>query len=557
MQIRNNMEKISVNKKDSVPRIVEKILESGEESIVLVIPYDAEFDKKLSNFELIRREAEAAGKSISVVSEDEETEDLARRAGIMITESRTRRKKGEPVVSDIIPVGRGERRKAEVVPSLRKGEDEEEIKTEESKTSFWDKVEEESGSRKKFGAEIMEQIPKLKYERREEKKIGRRFYFRSRIVKIAVLTVVGFALVAGSFLVFGKFFDKAEVSLTFKKSQWQNSVSVTASKTFSKIDGVKGYLPAEVFKQQKNEVRLFPASGVSEVSEKATANIVIYNSYSSSKQTLVAATRFSTPDGKIFRLDSQVVVPGAVVKDGKITPSSIEASLTADKAGAEYNAGPFEKLTIPSFKGTPRYDGFYASMSKAASGGFVGTKKVPTDADISSAKEKAGENLKNYFATVFLKDIPQGFRILEGASSFNLTKISVNKTTDEGGNFSVFSEASFQAIGFKDDDMKSLLNSLASKDYPDMDLNDLKIDYSKIKVDFSAGQITFSASSSGILNPRFSENDFKSKIAGKSLNESQSIISPLPYLESAKVSLWPFWVSGLPENVNKIKVTWN
>jgi len=58
------MKKISITRKDLVPRIVEKILESEDNEIVLLIPRDSEIKKSLYNFELIRREAEVAGKTM-------------------------------------------------------------------------------------------------------------------------------------------------------------------------------------------------------------------------------------------------------------------------------------------------------------------------------------------------------------------------------------------------------------------------------------------------------------------------------------------------------------
>ena len=65
------------------------------------------------------------------------------------------------------------------------------------------------------------------------------------------------------------------------------------------------------------------------MSQKAQGTLTIYNAYSSAPQTLVATTRFVTPDGKIFRLTNEVTVPGAKITNGQIVPSSINAPIAA------------------------------------------------------------------------------------------------------------------------------------------------------------------------------------------------------------------------------------
>lgn len=550
------MKKISINKKDLVPRIVEKILESEDDEIILSIPRDSEIKESLSNFELIKREAEVAGKTVSISSLDAEIIELADKARIA-TNSSSKKNAGSRLMSDIIPLKRAKEEGRETVkhgvpkPPRKTAEKESEEIEEELKLgkSFWAKAEKESEAKKQFIEKIDELPPP------EEPAKKARWHFGGK--RIIVFAAVLILLISGAGWAAGVLWGKAEIALSFKKISWQYSGKIIASKTVSQVDAANGYLPAEVFNQPKNTARLFPASGVAQVSQKATAKILIYNAYSSSNQKFVATTRFATPDGKIFRLDNTVVVPGAGIKNGKIVPSSIEASATADKAGAEYNVGPFNKLSIPGFKGTPRYDGFYGVMSRQASGGFVGKKQVATDQDVSLAKDKTSQGLKDALQGIFLNSRPEGFNILNGASSTSITKLVANKNTDADGNFGIFGEASFRAIGFRDEDVKSLVRTLMLKDYPNMDFVDLKLDYQNVKSDFVSGQLTFSLVADGILGPQFSADDLKSKIAGKPLSEARSTIVILSNLTNAKISLWPFWLSGLPKNTSRISITWN
>ncbi len=549
------MEKISITKKDSVPRIVEKILESSDNEIVLSVHSNSVLRDSLSDMELIAREAEAAGKFISIDSNDSEIIELAGQAGIPTGSSPV----GKPgqLVSDIIVIKRSGKNKddGEEPHSLKPGKSLKVGDQERSSIgSFWNRAKEESRAKKQFAEEIGEPpAPEPQPEKREK-----RDYHNSKLKKLFIYVSAIFVLLGISFWVTSAFFGKAEVSISFKKIPWQYQGAIIVSKTFSQIDASKNYLPGEVFTQQKNITRIFPASGNADVSQKATARITIYNAYSSSKQTLVATTRFAAPDGKIFRLDNQVVVPGAGIKDGKIVPSSIEASVTADKAGVEYNVGPFDKLTIPGFKGTPRYEGFYGVMPQAATGGFVGKREVPTDQDIAAAKDKTSQGLRDVLQSGLASIKPEeGFKIIDGASLINITKLAVNKNVDDKGNFSIFGEASLQSIGFREKDINSLLETLMLKDNPGMSFDNLAVDYQNVKPDFAAGQLAFSVSAKSDVEPEFSEDELRTAIAGKSLADAKASVLALPDLGNAKISLWPFWLGNLPNNAARIKINWN
>jgi len=529
-----------------VPHIVEKILESGENEITLSVSRNSILKGSFSDFELIKREAEAAGKKVMIDSRDAEISEMAERANMSAGRTPAKKVEGR-LISDIVPVKRSAAEKEE---EGREEKPSRHIKIETKKPfgSFWSKAEEESEEKKQFAAEIGEPPPPESHKKKVHHHRRRKFF-----IYIAGILVFGIAICWAT----GVFWGRAEISLNFKKVPWKYQGIVIASKTFLQVDVSKNYLPAEIFKQQKNTSRIFPVSGTSDVSQKASARIIIYNVYNSSNQRLVATTRFAAPDGKIFRLDSSVTVPGASSKDGKIIPSSIVASITADKPGAEYNIGPLDKMTIPGFKGTPRYQGFYATMPQPASGGAVGQTKIPTDQDIISAKEKTSQGLTDTLQSGFLNSRPRGFNILDGASVVTITKLVPGKTANADGNFSIFGEASFRAVGFRDEDLKLLISSLMQKDYPDMNFTDLKIDYKNIKTDFTAGQMTFLLVVDGVIEPKFSKNELKSKIAGKSLDEARRTLLGLPDLASAKISLWPFWLTGLPKNTGRINIIWN
>ncbi|TSC82084.1 MAG: Uncharacterized protein G01um101420_614 [Parcubacteria group bacterium Gr01-1014_20] len=514
------MKKIFVGKNDSIAEVVEKILEEEDLEIVLVVPKNTILEESVSNFHLIKREASEAGKSILIESVDEGVLALAKASHIEAIHPLFKKRKRGSSLSDIVPMDEAGS------PELT---EDDLVRKPEVKSSKNRRLEEA-------------------YEASETKKSSR-WFLRPAFLMVwlcVVLALVGYFWVASSFA-------KAEIFINFKETPWQHKGDVIAKAEINKISASENSLPAEVFTQAKNATELFPATGRASVKEKATGKIVIYNAYSSAKQGLVVDTRFLTPDNKIFRLTKSVTIPGAEIKEGKIIPSSIEADVAADQPGAEYNLGPVEGLSIPGFKGTPKYQAFYGSLVKAT-GGFIGEKSVPTEKDIAMAKEKTAELLKATLKNEFLNNRPKDFKIFDEAYEIKVTKISVNKSTDEKGNFQVTGEATLKGVAFREGDVTTYLKALASRDYEQSVFKDIKIDYSQIKADLVKGEIRFNLEVTANLVPEFSADSFKDQVIGRKIEDVRSLVLSLPGLDTARVSVWPVWVKKIPQNTAKIKI---
>src|SRR5262249_21252828 len=156
-----------------------------------------------------------------------------------------------------------------------------------------------------------------------------------------------------------KIFGTARVIIDFKKSPWAYNHVFLADTSVSTSSGTTFVIQGYSLVTDKNGAFTYHASGVKNVSDKATGAITIYNAYSSAPQGLAATTRFQTPDGLIFRLLHNALVPGAEIKDGKIIPASVQANIVAEAPGPKYNVGPVPHLSIPGFSGSPKYNGFY------------------------------------------------------------------------------------------------------------------------------------------------------------------------------------------------------
>lgn len=413
-----------------------------------------------------------------------------------------------------------------------------------------------------------EQFEKKEEKRfKEEEKVEK--VERSKFKKLrnyALISLGALVVLSGAAVYsINAFFVKAEIKIETKKTEWNFVDSVVADKKIVQIGSAEitgKQIPAEIFSISKNFTFSFAATGKKNVQQKAEGKITIYNYFDSNSQTLVATTRFASPDGKVFHLKDRIIVPGAKVVNGKISPSSITVTVIADKAGAEYNIGPASKFTIPGFKENnliDKYEKIYGSSTEAMKGGFIGEAAYPTDDDVKKGKADAEKQLKDYTDSALSIQIPQDFKFLEGSRQFSISKETVNPQTDEKGNFSIFVEGKSSSIGFKEADLKDLIEKTAQGSAEDnlLKIKSYTLEYGAPRPDFAQGKISFAVDFKGVFEEPVNVDDFKQEIVGNNEQELKSLVSSYANIQKFMVSFWPFWVKAVPKNINKISVEVN
>lgn len=228
---------------------------------------------------------------------------------------------------------------------------------------------------------------------------------RTRVKKRMALALAALAA-AASFILPTFIFPKFSISI-FPKIY---SVSVpplelTAAANVKTLEPASKKIPSIAVEVEKTISREYESSGTKFLRDKSQGTIEIFNAFSSSPQTLVTGTRFQDPSGKIFRLEKGVIITGAGVEEGKIIPTSVKAKVAADAPGESYNIEPSE-FRIPGFRGTPKYQGFYAKSAEKFGGGFEGQARVVTADDLKRASEDTTKVLSEELRLDLEKRIP-------------------------------------------------------------------------------------------------------------------------------------------------------
>lgn len=519
--------KIYLTKTDSLASIVGKIVKAKEEEITLYIPRGTEFTGSRTNFILLKREVATAGKTLTIESVDDDALELADTAGIKAINPFLHRR--QRAVSDIVAV----RPRESIIPAKPKEESVEEepvVEEEEEKPA-----------------------PKESKKPRQEAVIPDKGELTpNRFLKAVIIT--GFLAVA--FVLLMTALPRAKIVLNMEKKnlEFMGTMVTSAAIKENSFSNNQVSLRGVTFVEKRNITKSYPASAKQNVERKASGEIVIYNNFSTAPQTLVATTRFVAPDGKIYRLNNTITVPGAQSAGAKLTPSSIKALVTADKAGAEYNLVSGAKLRIPGFQGTAKYDGFYAETKDPLSGGFVGESSLPSEGDLASAKADAERSLEEATKTQLLFNLPPEVKVLSNAYEFKITDARINEMADESGKFTitVFGEA--KLIGFREPELVEVIGKgLLGRAAGDFKPENYELEYGQASLT-GDGSLNASLKFNSVWTRVFDVDRFRQEAAGKNKAELQALVFAIPGLQSGEARLWPFWVARVPQNTDRIMV---
>ncbi len=285
------------------------------------------------------------------------------------------------------------------------------------------------------------------------------------------------------------------------------------------------------------------------VQSKAKGSATITNT-DTVQQQLVVNTRLEAANGKIFRITKPVVIPA-----GK----HISAPIIADESGTDWNMTKEEagKMKIPGFKGSKKYDLFYAELDGDVTGGFSGNKSVidekiykeTRDRLISSVTELVKAKLRAqvdansvYFdslVAVKIDDLPQ---VAKGS---NQSQITVKGT----GMAYVF-------------DKNELTRTLGSNEVKKLGSNSFKaVGIEKIAVSTKAplkysptATLSLLAVGDVTLVGDIPVENIKKDLMGTKISDLNTILKKYDSIGKASVHISPFWKNTFPNSSERIDI---
>jgi len=344
-------------------------------------------------------------------------------------------------------------------------------------------------------------------------------------------------------------------SATIKITPHQEFINITTELKAAR--GATGNLNLEITQLEREESQIGQATELVSDGQKARGQIVIYNTYSSNSQRLITETRFETPDGKIYKIQGPVVVPGN---------GSIEIMVYADEPGPEYNIG-LTDFTIPGFKGTPRYEKIYGRSKTEMKGGTNENSFVISEKDIAAVKNDLKEKIENYLREKISQQKPDEYLLYKNALEIDFNDGSSSPKVGDvadlpGGGFNFKEKGKATGFLLRKNDLSSALTdkyfsaSTSTENKKISVVNLDQLDFSLLSKNADETEITFTLKGQGHFVWGVDTNSLASFLIGVKDNPPaggyKDVFKNYPEIERAEIIFKPAWWNWMPSDKSRI-----
>jgi hypothetical protein len=343
------------------------------------------------------------------------------------------------------------------------------------------------------------------------------------------------------------------------------SMNVNAEFTAYK-ENKAGELSYEILTLEATGERQVTATGQEEVSIQTVGEIDIFKTTPGSER-LIKNTRFATSDGKVFRIQESVVIPGAKEgSDGTMTPGVVRAQVFADEAGEEYNIPAKTRLSVPGFKENnlnELYNAVYAENPSQFTGGFNGPRFIIDEAELATAKASLQSELRESLNAKVASERPADYTVFLDSSAITYTSLP---PTQQGDSLVTIKEqATLRIPLFNNEDFASFIAKETIVGYETTEkvridnINDMTFSYSDpaTKDVNIADQesLTFKIVGQPVIVWTYEEQALKEALVGKEKTALPLALGQYSQESRSSLKIRPFWKSTFPDSVDKISIT--
>lgn len=310
------------------------------------------------------------------------------------------------------------------------------------------------------------------------------------------------------------------------------------------------------------ESKTIQATGEKNVALNATGTVIIFNSYSTSSQTLSADTRLEGSNGKIYKTQAKSIIPG--VNSGGISGQA-EVKIYAAEAGETYNSETPLDFTILGFKGTPKYSKFKVRSKPGTtiSGGFSGSVPDVSDSDRASIIADLRTALQTKLLKQAAEQVPGDFILFNDATFFDSSDTDIS-SVPSGNDSTLTLKGTLYGFIFNVQQLTKKIaeDSITGYDGSDVfisNIHDLVFSLeNRENVSFGDVQnINFNLSGQANFFWKVDVNKFIVDLLGRSRKDFYQVLSQYKNIDSATLKLNPMWRMSIPDKIKDIKVIVN
>lgn len=530
---------IYLDTEDDITSIIGKVKDAAAPIVALVPPKRVGVLQSVVNLKLLNRAAESSKKRIVLITNDSALVALA--SGLSIPIAKNLQSKPEVAEIAVLDSDDGDVIDGEDLPV---GELE---KTIPSKSP----ADDDTGPSEAVLAAAASGIDAEKTKTKGVKNTGSKIpNFDTFRKKLFIFGGLGVFLIA--FLIWAIFFaGQATIAITART----NSVNISKTlqlRSDTPLDANQGVLPV-VSRQSKKTVSVdFTATGKKDVGEKATGSVKIRTDAVTillSGLTVPAGTEVKGSNGLIYVTTAPAVFPKG--DDGVF--SGVTVGVTAAGSGSQYNGATGSASTSAAGVSS-------VAFVTSPSGGTDKTITIVSAEDIEKAKTQLQSQdanaVRGDLAKQFTQDdivITEAYVVESGAPT------STPAVGQEATTAKLSAETTYTLLGVKRADLKAvydvylqaqLKGDTSQKVYRSGDEATQFSVFQKVEGGFSVKAIADAQ-----VGPNIDSGKVAKDSAGKQVGEVKQSLQSIQGVENVEVELSPFWVTRVPDDANKVKVT--
>lgn len=282
------------------------------------------------------------------------------------------------------------------------------------------------------------------------------------------------------------------------------------------------------------------------IGSKSGGTVEVINN-TSTEQKIKEMSRLETKDGRLFYMQKHAIVP----PNGRV-----QVEVQAAEEGTEGNIEP-QRLDFVAFDEQSKQV-VWAQAKQALTGGSGESVAVVGGADLTAAKQEAGNQARQQAAQQIKDELPEGWELLE--ESWNAEIVNFETASKEGERIPVFdwqSRVIVRVIGFEKEifekEMKKQLEERLNKDYM-LFPGPISFSVTVKEINWDDAQAAVAVRVTHSTVPNLAVDTLRQKLAGRSLLEAREYLEGLPGVRSADIQFWPFWVKSIPRIEKRVDI---
>lgn len=567
---------VYVDVEDDITTIISKVEESAKSVVALVLPKRSAALHSTVNMRLLKQNAESAGKKVVIVTSESALLPLAGAVGLPVAknlhtapEIPPEPKMAEPASGSSDSTNQAyATSKTPITPTKPPVKGPNPIATigaldeaHERKEPETIELDDESPSKKSPATEsgpkggmagmagaMAAKIPGIKVPNFDS---FRKWLILGGVGLVGLIVFLYFAL---------SVLPKASIVITTDSSPVSLNMNISASGGTKKLDEVNNIIPSTLQTYKQVAKKNITPTGRQDVGSKAIADITLSIPCSAVSSPITISSGTGVSNGEFTYITQSSVTLGNSTPSypGGVCTFTGSTSIIAQKAGSDYNG----KSTF-SVSGQPDVS---ADASQPTSGGSSQIVTVVSQQDLNTAltaisndtSQPAEADVTKQFQT---KLDEQGYYLVSSTLKVSKPVASSSPSVGQQATSATVSvTTTYSVLALKKDDLTKLITNYAKKQ---IDSAKQTIETTDILKEVKISVASQSSSTDSTLNvegevkaiPVIKAEDVINDSAGKKKGDIKTVISGLPGVKSVDIHLSPFWVSKVPGDHSKIRVT--